>query len=567
MAKKSKADWRVATLDAETDPFKFGGTIEPFVWGFYDEDGAFTYFWGDAQEIAASLIEFLKDKENYIIYAHNGGKFDFFFLLDYLDSEIFIINGRIAKATLFNGQIELRDSWLIYPMSLDKYSKLDIDYSKMERGVRDIHKNEIIRYLHRDCQALHELMKSFVDRFGPALTLSSVSLKELKNTGYEVSRTTENFDSKFRPYFFGGRVQCFKTGSFYGDYDYVDINSAYPWAMKFKHWYGNKVNEHRKIPEWENGSWFAKISAVSNGCLPYRAEKLYFPDDEKVRDYYASGWEINKGLETGTLHIKKVHTCYRPAQLASMEAYVDKWMGIRWQAKSDGDAILVLQSKLLANGGYGKLAQDGRKYEKFCIVPFGGWPETSEEIKKKIKSNPDKAERFCWQPYSDIENKYSIFHRSDPQDLFYNVATAASITGFVRAYMWESLLNSEEPLYCDTDSIICRRFNGDVGKALGQWDKEAHVVEAHIAQRKMYGLMCREIDDSGTIKLVPKVASKGVRIDFDTLKQAMEDGAIYTYLKESPAYSLKHGARYLPKKIDFTNVAKNAINTPPEMET
>ena len=82
----------IAVVDAETDPFKKGRIPAPFLWGFYD---------GSTYEKFTStdeLIIYLYDKP-IIVYAHNGGKFDWHFVLDYIDpyTKVQIINGRIAK--------------------------------------------------------------------------------------------------------------------------------------------------------------------------------------------------------------------------------------------------------------------------------------------------------------------------------------------------------------------------------------------------------------------------------------------------------------------------------------
>ena len=89
MAKKSRR--KLAILDAETDPFAWQQKVHPFVWGLYIvDDGSYHEFrnddlscYGDMSG-TAKLMEFLQD-ESLRIYAHNGGKFDYLFLLKYFD--------------------------------------------------------------------------------------------------------------------------------------------------------------------------------------------------------------------------------------------------------------------------------------------------------------------------------------------------------------------------------------------------------------------------------------------------------------------------------------------------
>lgn len=91
-----------------------------------------------------------------------------------------IINGRIAKATMFNGRVEFRDSFLIIPVPLAQFEKDKIEYWKFEREHRERHKVEILRYMRKDCSALFELVDNFVRTFGSGLTLAGTAFRELK---------------------------------------------------------------------------------------------------------------------------------------------------------------------------------------------------------------------------------------------------------------------------------------------------------------------------------------------------------------------------------------------------
>jgi hypothetical protein len=555
MGSRKRVEREIFTLDAETDPFEYGADFpKPFCWGLYSQLTDFDYWWGDEESIALSLMKRLAElPERSIVYAHNGGKFDFHFLLEFFDPDIKIINGRIAKATVLNGKIELRDSYLILPIPLAQFEKDSIDYNKMKKDVREIHKNEIIRYLRKDCTALHELCFKFYERFGLNLTLAGTALKELKKTGYRVTNTFDRYDSRMRNFYYGGRVQCFKTGSFYATdepLEYADINSAYPDAMMRNHWCGDQYRLLKDFPDGENGSWFAEITATSEGVLPHRCEKtkkLTFALDEAPRQYYASGWEINKGLELGRLKIHSIAKVYKPVLTDNFKQYIDYWFAEKARAKGV-DKVTYLFAKLMQNAAYGKFGQDGRDFKDFKLVPSGEWPARSP---KEIEEGAPP-----WMWHSDTDNGFSFFWREAPADRFYNVATAASITAYVRAYLLENIVKSDEPLYCDTDSIICRKFNGVKGDKLGQWEIEAYLSEVHIAQKKMYA--AREVTHSefGPVNKT-KVATKGVRLKFDQIKNAMNKDIIL-YNNDAPSYSIGKGPRYIHRNIDLINVAINA---------
>jgi hypothetical protein len=145
-----------------------------------------------------------------------------------------------------------------------------------------------------------------------------------------------------------------------------------------------------------------------------------------------------------------------------------------------------------------------------------------------------------------------VYERDAPDDEgFYNVATAASITGYVRAMLWRTICASDGVLYCDTDSLICERFAGDIGPNLGQWSLECNVSAAYIAQRKMYALKSDEFDDEKQ-DYKWKTASKGVQLSVEQIVNGVKNKVDLKVAKISPAFSLKYGQRFFKKTIAFS---------------
>jgi hypothetical protein len=72
------------------------------------------------------LATLTAEGDEFIIYAHNGGKFDFFFFLDYLDADQapLIMGGRLVKIN-FAGQ-EFRDSFAIIPQALSRIRRMKL---------------------------------------------------------------------------------------------------------------------------------------------------------------------------------------------------------------------------------------------------------------------------------------------------------------------------------------------------------------------------------------------------------------------------------------------------------
>jgi len=104
-------------------------------------------------------------------------------------------------------------------------------------------------------------------------------------------------------------------------------------------------------------------------------------------------------------------------------------------------------------------------------------------------------------------------HAGNPvESQYYNVATAASITGFVRSFLLRHIDRIEKAggrvLYCDTDSLVFQDVAaGDVctlGKKLGEWTHEGRFDHGAIAGKKLYAF--HGLDGKW------KTATKGVRI-------------------------------------------------------
>ena len=164
------------TIDLETDPFqrldpdKPGRIPKAFAGAVYIPGKGVGYDWSVncCRFIVRECCQ-VKYKE-WIFYAHNGGKFDFHFILHELLElhdedllEIMCIGARIVK--IKTPTCEFRDSFCIIPRPLKSIvyaDKKEIDFAKMEKGVRDEHKTEIISYLKQDVIGLHGALEKIL---------------------------------------------------------------------------------------------------------------------------------------------------------------------------------------------------------------------------------------------------------------------------------------------------------------------------------------------------------------------------------------------------------------------
>ena len=581
---RKKKPQRIGTIDCETDPFEPGEIIAPFLWGVMLDDGLYLEF-ADVATLATWLAE--EEQDGLILYAHNGGKFDYHFLRHAIESDqpISVIAGRLARCKI--GGCELRDSLNLFGGTrLADFSKKEIDYRKMKADVRDAHMPEIREYLKYDCESLLKLVSSFIERYGMHFTQAGAAIKYWKKhhaPNNEVPHSTAGFYDRFHPFYFGGRVQCFASGHARENFSVIDINSAYPFAMLSEHAYstGNPLTTSR-LPNNETSisQCFIQVDAVAKGCFPLRAKdgSLYFPDDEStVRTYNITGWELLAGLETNTVKVHRIRAVHRFEQQVSFKDYVEHFFSLRREAQAVEDKAQDIFCKIFLNAHYGKYASNPRKYFEFVLSNPG-----TPEYEKWIASN-----------YLDdgVWGGRSLLYRPVPDEKhrYYNVATGASITGYVRAHLWKALNKVSGPLYCDTDAIAARDVSQiDQGESLGQWKLEASCDEYAIAGKKAYAFHLvdtpraifsqrmkplhnpRTADEWAQCRKSWKMASKGADLTPKQMIRAALGGEVH-YKNPVPNFSmhLPMPGEYLPGALDrsFTNrVVKSTYRDISQME-
>lgn len=523
----------IAVVDSETDPFAKGLVVKPFTIGVALPD-RYIDFWGD--DCVKQFFEWVSTLEDeYIFYAHNGGKFDFFFFLQYLDPDQtpLIMNGRLVKI-MFGGQ-EFRDSFAIIPQALGAYKKDAIDYELFTRNKRERHKAKIRAYQKSDCLYTLELITGFHEMFGDKLTIASAALPMLHSYhGFERIKS-EHLDERFRQYYYGGRVQCFETGILSprpGErWRVYDRNSMYPAVMCDElHPISASMELQTSITKDTD---FALIEANSQGALPVRADdgSLSFPHGRGL--FYATIHEINAGLATETLQITRVRHAWAFNRKCNFEEFVMRFYGLRLDAKAIDDKVRDILYKFCLNSSYGKFALNPRKFKQWMMT-VGEVPEplASADNPKGWSLEVQSGDIFIWS-------------RPNPRrGGFYNVATAASITGAARANLWRNLNLAIRPIYCDTDSIICQGFKGATHeKELGGWKLEAEGDIAAIAGKKLYAVF----NSNEPIKK----AAKGVGISAADIVEICR-GKEILFESPVPTFHLDGSADFIKRTVRMT---------------
>lgn len=527
--KKAK---KLVTLDAETDPFLHGRTPKPFIWGAFD--GEKDMLFRDALDTA----EYFKRNPS-MIYAHNGGKFDYFWLFEHADNdqEIKIINGRLSEFRI--GDSTYRDSLNIYPQGLATHDKGEIDYKKFEAEIRDKHMDEILPYLARDCRSLHQIVSHFRTNYGHGLTLAGTALKEWERIS-EISRprTNKNWYDTIYPYYFGGRVERYQLGCHKFDSQRLrsyDIVSSYPNAMCHPQPWGANPLPLEKMPKIDHlHECFLHIACKSWGAFALRKKTggVCFPSDGLVREFHVTGWELKAALSARNDWDLQFISGFQFQQSITFDEYVHHFFEIKRNApKNSAEREFA---KLLLNGLYGKFSCDPSEYCKYKIRRMGeprpeGWTECSRA--------------WPWSFYSrPLE---------DHEQFFLDLSTGAGITGFARAKLYTQLVaaggpnfwDSKDVFYCDTDCIHTTSELQTGAKNLGEWDMEFEATEAAYAGKKLYSL----VGADG----IAKNRSKGVQLDKEQIFR-VASGETLTWKKDAPTLNVRMGARFLERDVTMT---------------
>lgn len=533
---------RIIAIDCETDPFLHGRIPAPFIWGAYDGNEYWTFRETD------DFVAWLKQQDCFA-YAHNGGKFDFMFLLPYLEdtTKARVIGGRFAELKF--GDAVLRDSYSIVPVPLREIQKDDIDYRLMEAERREEHIEEITEYLKTDVRVLWLLVTTFREEAGTQLTIASNALRSSRALGCDPGRTNYRFDSEFRRYYFGGRTECFQPGT-HENLSVYDIRSSYPYAMSQDHATGaahDNFTSLDDIPLAEQGRAFITLQCYSAGAFPVRTKTgIEFP--HKFDEFAVTGWEYLTALKHDLIRNITIKNVAHFTASINFSVYVAKWYAHKEKhrpRRTIEEKAQYTIGKILMNSLYGKLAQNPMHYFDYEIHEPGtavnddeGWEFYTIFQGKEIHRRP-------------VSFNYVYKHGVDwvKKPLFYNVATGASITGLARANLLDAIMavGRDRVIYCDTDSVSLRGFEKpplDLSEKLGAWDCEGEASIGHFAGKKLYALKM--------VNGKEKIASKGCKLTFDNL-QGIVRGERVTWSSEAPSFSLANGVNFVTRIVRATS--------------
>jgi DNA polymerase type B, organellar and viral len=561
---------QILACDCETDPFAYGRKLAPFMWGLYDGKNFNTY------QSTGAFVEAIRNRKT-IVYAHNGGKFDFMFLLPFVgETRAQIINGRIVS--MYLGECELRDSYSIIPEPLRNFgAKKEIEYWKLEEAVRHEHMPEITEYLFYDCKILYDACKAYRAAAGKYKTIASNALAFSKKIGIDPGKTNARFDEKYRLFYFGGRTECFQPGT-HRNVKLIDIKSSYPYAMSHDHATGSNFfwrDDFDGMTCEDIQRSFIIVECMSRGAFPKRAKDargLYFPHE--YDEYYVTGWEYLTALELGLIDNIKIQSVRYTKETINFGPYVQHWYAHKSRHSKKDDPINYTIGKIMMNSLYGKLAQNPARYYDYKIVKCGTricrLPEDdgtgtcklcNERMKEhgwELENESDHHEIHRRESLWKYQYEYGVEWKA--KAIFKNVATGASITGFARAHLLRAIheIGIGNVIYCDTDGIATTSTADfstlTIGDALGNWafdDTDAPI--GHFAGKKLYGIQLSEIDPK-TGKNKEKIASKGSKLTFQHIEKIIA-GETVKWESPAPSFSIDGSYTYIVRNIRATATA------------
>lgn len=573
------------TVDAETDPFHHcadlhclkcsgvGRIPKPFIWGAYNGLTEEYIEFATGHELA----EFFRPKKT-VAYAHNGGRFDYHYLRDEIntDENIMIIAGRMSRFKI--GEAEFRDSLNIFQATRlkDFGNKLEIDYAKMEPEQRTDPNiaRDISRYLRVDCVDLWNHLARYFAQYGRGLTQAGAAMRVWsKMAKVKPPRQTKEQFKRYKPYYYGGRVECFQTGVRKKDCVVVDRNSAYPHAMLSKHPFSTDGIVSDALPaDGEIERALIHMRCISDGAFPYRKQtgELIFPCDGETREYFITGWEFLAALEFDAIRDIKILSVHTFPLSIDFQEYVHTFYNKRKEAKAKDDKAENIFCKLFLNSLYGKFGSNpgGAQGSDDEDNPADGYQEyllASNESMDRWSSIPE-SEGGPYRSYKSWGERTLMIRPLPPvRHTYYNVATAASITGYVRADLFRASRLCQGLIYMDTDSVTAEDVSRlPIGKELGQWKIELECQRYAIAGKKNYALESSDVtnkDYHGYTSREPKtghwkIASKGARLTPEELVK-IASGEKILYRPESPTYTItREHPRFINREIRMTELAR-----------
>lgn len=405
------------------------------------------------------------------------------------DFQISGVFDNLNFATIRRGKlkIELLDTLAYFKASLDDLTKIfapDLRKLATPKGLGDKVFTErdkyFTRYAVRDVQGEQKIGEFISEMHSEFEIPISVSAPHMASRIFRkhfltapIPLTPKNITYASLYSYHGGKNNYVGDGvQMYKDVRTIDIKSAYPFAM-----HGLPAFSDAKLYKALSGQRGSIVPSLGVYKISGHAVATDYPIiythnfkpivDRKFEKVWVTGWELNRGLETGLITVDSIYGFYYDAPRDKVESpfrgYVEHFYFMKETATSKGRKDFY---KLLMNSLYGKFVETRGSGSKLLNMHY----------------DIDSGEH-----YEKIELKGgTLFHPF----------IASQITGHTRAYI-HGLEVRYKAIHTATDGIMTHAKRAPLSKELGGLDIEAD-GDVLIFRNKLYIFYTR--DKSKAIK-------------------------------------------------------------------
>ena len=448
-------------------------------------------FYFETEEMFYKIIGRL-EFNNKIIYAHNGGRFDFLVLFEnLLDGDVVYVGSRFICFKLkYNGnEIIFGDSLNVIKKGVKEIGTMinlpKLELKKIGKIKRDaIPSEKDIEYCFRDCEIVYKGLKKVFGDCPPKLTIGSHSLDDFQRN-YQKHKLVFNdlIEIQYTKSYYGGRTEAFKLGK--GKYLVYDFNSLYTKKMYdaiFPHPSYSYMIDKPTIRQAER-HLMEKEGMLD--CKIYVPENIKYPPLPYIKDgklcfchgYLKGSWtfiEINYALSLGC-KLLEVYTIVSSSRLLTGKEFFGDFIDYYYQMRLDHDKDSVENwlGKYKPHNLYGKFGQHNfssiryfetmKLCEEFLMGEENYYDYTIHDLKTYSKSRKD-----C---YVEKKEKHKLTSHSI-------ISFAAYITAAGRITLHQAM-TEYNPMYCDTDSLFIPAKNKKqplTGSGLGELKLEDYEV-------------------------------------------------------------------------------------------
>jgi len=493
------------------------------------------------------LIKIYKINPKSVIFTHNLGSFDGYFIFKYLSHRLpgdklnTIIDAQ-KKFISINAEIDglkmvWKDSFRIFPISLDKlcknfgipgkFSKYNQEFNNLDYFKNNKSLTEFKEYSIQDSVALLNcLIKAqqiYLDKFKVDITsivsTSTLSLKIFRQhfQNMDIPILNNYTDKWIRQSYFGGATDYYKP---YGEkLKYYDINSLYPHAMlKPMPLVRGAFSKNIDLNNFF-GFCLAEITCPINikvPLLPLRSvtgeviyptgtfKGIYFSEELKAVERYGyiikplNGWSFSKEYVFNDYvnHFYSIKKNSDGPQRFIAKMHLNQLYGY-FGRSTDLIETKIVDNKDLDQYFMSRIVQNYIPVGDKCILLMSANP--NRDLIKSLNKD--------FRGEINLENKF--------KEVKSNVAIASAVTSYARIEMMKyKTLKDCNIYYSDTDSIFIDGNLPDsmIGSELGQMKDELNgkVIErAYFLGVKQYGF--QYLNENGA--LITKSVFSGVERD------------------------------------------------------